>query len=94
MSDILNKNKALKKLLDAHLDNLCAREGLERSVILNAISDGTMVLLGNPCHKNVEPILVGQPAFPALQQPRNGNEETERSREGWRRHGNGSFHSR
>ena len=62
MSDILNKNKALKKLLDAHLDNLCAREGLERSVILNAISDGTMVLLGNPCHKNVEPILVGQPA--------------------------------
>ena len=62
MSDILNKNKALKKLLDAHLDNLCAREGLERSVILNAISDGTMVLLGNPCHKNVEPLLVGQPA--------------------------------
>ena len=103
MSDILNKNKALKKLLDAHLDNLCAREGLERSVILNAISDGTMVLLGNPCHKNVEPILVGQPAgikvnanigtSPLCNSPEM-DEETERSREGWRGHGNGSFHSR
>ena len=92
MSDILNKNKALKKLLDAHLDNLCAREGLERSVILNAISDGTMVLLGNPCHKNVEPILVGQPAGIKV----NANIGTSPlcNSEGWRGHGNGSFHSR
>lgn len=62
MSDILSKNKALKGLVDQHLDELAAREGLSRESILEALEAGTMVLLGNPCHKNVKPILVGQPS--------------------------------
>lgn len=62
MPDLLSKNAALKTLLDAHLDDLGRKEGLEKSLILDAIEAGTMVLLGNPNHRNLQPILVGQPA--------------------------------
>ena len=62
MSDILSKNTVLKALLDQHLDALALREGLDKQVILEGIEKGTMVLLGNPAHKKVRPILVGQPS--------------------------------
>lgn len=62
MSDILSKNVALKGLCDKHLDKLAAKEGLSRETILSALDAGTMVLLANPCHANVDPILVGQPS--------------------------------
>ena len=62
MSDILSKNAALKSLCDAHLDQLAQKESLSREEIVSALNKGTMVLLGNPCHKNVRPILVGQPS--------------------------------
>ncbi len=62
MSDILSKNTVLKALLDQHLDDLALREGLDKQVILEGIEKGTMVLLGNPAHKKVRPILVGQPS--------------------------------
>ena len=62
MSDIFAKNPALKALLDAHLDTLASEEGLSPEAITEAIAKGTMVLLANPSHKNVKPILVGQPS--------------------------------
>ena len=62
MSDILARNAVLKALCDAHLDELAEREGLSKDLIIAALNKGTMVLLGNPAHKNLKPILVGQPA--------------------------------
>ncbi|MBQ1845607.1 MAG: phosphomethylpyrimidine synthase ThiC [Desulfovibrio sp.] len=62
MSDIFAKNSALKALLNAHLDTLASEEGLSPEAITEAIAKGTMVLLANPSHKNVKPILVGQPS--------------------------------
>jgi phosphomethylpyrimidine synthase len=59
---IFEKNQALAQLFEQHKDRLCAEEGLSESDIRSAIEAGTMVLLGNPNHKNVKPILVGQPA--------------------------------
>ena len=62
MSDIISQNKVLKALLDKHLDELCAREQLSAETICEGIAAGTMVLLGNPAHRKLRPILVGQPA--------------------------------
>lgn len=59
---ILAKNKTLKTLVEKHAASLAASEMLDEKVILDAISAGTMVLLGNPRHVNLEPALVGQPA--------------------------------
>lgn len=52
----------VSSLLDAHLDELAARERLEKEQIRAAIAEGSMVILGNPAHKNIRPTLVGQPA--------------------------------
>ncbi|MBR3880875.1 MAG: phosphomethylpyrimidine synthase ThiC, partial [Mailhella sp.] len=62
MSSFLSKNTALRGLLDQHLSRLAEEEGLSPEVILAAIENGTMVLLGNPAHPALKPILVGQPA--------------------------------
>ncbi len=62
MSELLKKNQTLKALCDRHLDALAEQEGLDRQLILDALDAGTMVLLGNPNHANVRPILVGQPS--------------------------------
>ncbi len=62
MSELLKKNQALKTLCDRHLEDLAKAEGLEPQLILDALDAGTMVLLGNPCHAGVKPILVGQPS--------------------------------
>ena len=59
---IFTKNRALAALFALHKDRLCREEGLDEETIVSAIEAGTMVLLGNPNHKNVRPILVGQPA--------------------------------
>ena len=62
MSSFVSKNAALRGLLDQHLSALAQEEGLSPESILAAIERGTMVLLGNPAHPNLKPILVGQPA--------------------------------
>ena len=59
---ILSKNKALELLLAKHIEELCAYENLSKDTIYSAIEAGTMVLLANPNHKNLKPILVGQPS--------------------------------
>ena len=59
---ILNSNAALRGLLDQHLADLSREEGLAPETIRDAIERGTMVLLGNPSHPSLRPILVGQPA--------------------------------
>lgn len=59
---ILVKNKALQTLCDTHLKELGAEEELTCQTILDALDNGSMVLLGNPCHPNVRPLLVGQPS--------------------------------
>lgn len=59
---MLSKNSALRALLDAHLDTLCRDEGLSPQTVLEALHAGTMVLLGNPAHPRLRPLLVGQPA--------------------------------
>jgi len=62
MSYITHKNVALRTLLATHMQSLATKEELTEATILTAIENGTMVLLGNPNHQNVRPILVGQPA--------------------------------
>ncbi|TIH18494.1 phosphomethylpyrimidine synthase ThiC [Marinifilum sp. JC120] len=59
---MFSKNKALKSIFDSSIDELCKSEGLSKETIIQGIEDGTMVLLGNPNHKNVTPTLIGQPA--------------------------------
>ncbi len=55
-------NSALNALLDANLVSLAGEEQLDPSLILDAIDAGSMVLLGNPAHAGLRPILVGQPS--------------------------------
>lgn len=55
-------NHALHQLLDTELPRLSAEEGLAPEQIRTAIANGTMVLLANPKHANVNPLLVGQPS--------------------------------
>ena len=57
-----SQNSALSGLLDKHLTNLAEEEQLAPKSIVEAIEAGTMVLLGNPAHPNLKPILVGQPS--------------------------------
>ena len=59
---MLTKNTALRALLDTHLPDLCREEGLEPQTVLDGIKAGTMVLLGNPAHPRLRPLLVGQPS--------------------------------
>ena len=59
---IFEKNQALASLFEQHKARLCEEEGLTEEEIRSAIEAGTMVLLGNPNHKDVRPILVGQPS--------------------------------
>lgn len=56
-----SQNAALSGLLDKYLTSLAEEEQLAPQTIVEAIEAGTMVLLGNPAHPNLKPILVGQP---------------------------------
>ena len=62
MSSILSRNAALRGLLDQHLAALSQEEGLAPETITSAIEAGSMVLLGNPAHAGLAPIVVGQPS--------------------------------
>lgn len=57
-----SQNAALNSLLDAHLSSLAEEEQLSPSLILDALEAGSMVLLGNPAHAGLRPLLVGQPS--------------------------------
>ncbi len=57
-----SQNSALSGLLDKHLTTLAEEEQLAPESIVEAIEAGTMVLLGNPAHPHLKPILVGQPS--------------------------------
>ena len=59
---IFKKNTALGTLCEQHLNLLAKSEDLCPKLITEAIEKGTMVLLANPKHPNVQPCLVGQPA--------------------------------
>ena len=62
MSSILSRNAALRGLLDQHLAALSQEEGLAPETITSAIEACSMVLLGNPAHAGLAPIVVGQPS--------------------------------
>lgn len=59
---LCSRNAALRGLLQTHLDTLAREEGLSPETIVSALEAGTMVLLGNPSHPNLRPVLVGQPS--------------------------------
>ena len=59
---LFSRNAALRGLLEQHLGALCAEEGLAPDVVRAALEAGTMVLLGNPAHPHLKPLLVGQPS--------------------------------
>ncbi|MBQ3059255.1 MAG: phosphomethylpyrimidine synthase ThiC [Desulfovibrio sp.] len=61
-SSLLSRNQALQHLVHQHLNQLAMAEGLVPDSILAALEAGSMVLLGNPAHRALEPLLVGQPA--------------------------------
>ena len=62
MSSILSRKAALRGILDQHLAALSQEEGLAPETITSAIEAGSMVLLGNPAHAGLAPIVVGQPS--------------------------------
>lgn len=59
---IFQKNKALSSVWQQHKKSLCESENLSADFIEAAIEAGTMVLLGNPAHPHLRPLLVGQPS--------------------------------
>lgn len=62
MMTIFSKNPNLKLLFDKHIDALSREERLGKEQIRAEISAGRMVLLGNPAHPGLQPLLVGQPS--------------------------------
>lgn len=61
LMDIFSRNVALSSLFTQHKERLSRDEGLSPETISAAIINGSVVLLGNPGHQGVMPILVGQP---------------------------------
>lgn len=59
---LLTKNTVLNQLLREHLEHISQFEGLTPAFIKEALNKGQMALLGNPAHKGVKPVLLGQPA--------------------------------
>ncbi len=60
--NFLQKNLVLTELVHKHLKDLSLAESMETEEILGGLNSGRMVLLGNPNHPGLEPLLVGQPA--------------------------------
>ena len=58
----LSANTVLKALLDLHIPRLTRAEDLPAETIRQGLERGSMVLLGNPAHLGLAPILVGRPA--------------------------------
>ena len=61
-SVILAKNHALHDLAESALSKLALQEELAEELVLNHLDRGSMVLVGNPRHAGLEPMLIGQPA--------------------------------
>ncbi len=59
---LFSANSALDHVFAKYGETLARTEGLALDAIRTAIEAGTMVLLGNPSHPNLAPILVGQPS--------------------------------
>lgn len=59
---LISRHPALSSVFAAHVEALALSEGLCAKDIRSAVNSGSMVLLGNPLHANLEPLLVGQPA--------------------------------
>ena len=55
-------NPALRELVRQHISLLADEEGLAEQTILDGLTSGSMVILGNPAHPGLAPILVGQPS--------------------------------
>ncbi len=59
---LLKENRILQDMIDRAQQTLADHEYMEPADIQRHIEAGTMVLLGNPNHGNVQPTLIGQPA--------------------------------
>ena len=59
---MLSKNNLLNTILNNNIDFLKKNDQISKNIIIESINNGTMVLLGNINHKNVKPVLIGQPA--------------------------------
>ena len=59
---LFSKNSVLADLYSRHEEQLADSEGLSPERIESALEAGSMVLLGNPAHPGLVPLLVGQPS--------------------------------
>ena len=59
---VFSRNAALSSLFSLHKQRLAMEEGIAPEALAAAIEEGSMVLLGNPAHPHVRPIVVGQPS--------------------------------
>lgn len=59
---LFHHNPVLSSLFAAHGETVAQSEGLAPEEMAHALNAGTMVLLGNPSHPRLEPLLVGQPS--------------------------------
>lgn len=59
---LFSKNTALNAVCEQHLAEICRQEELAPQDVRAALEAGSMVLLGNPSHAGLKPILVGQPS--------------------------------
>ncbi len=59
---VFSDNTALARLWERYKDTLCREEALAPEAVAKALEAGSMVLLGNPAHQGLDPVLVGQPA--------------------------------
>ncbi|MCL1985152.1 MAG: phosphomethylpyrimidine synthase ThiC [Betaproteobacteria bacterium] len=59
---IFSKNAVLERLVTDHMEQVCAEEELAPLAVRDALEAGSMVLLGNPAHPRLKPLLIGQPA--------------------------------
>ena len=59
---LINPHSALARLFKLHGKALALSERLGLDEIASAVDAGTMVILGNPAHPRLQPLLVGQPS--------------------------------
>lgn len=59
---LFSQNQALADVFTRFSGQISLEEGLSPDGIKNAVEQGTMVLLGNPAHPDLAPVLVGQPS--------------------------------
>ncbi|MFO7877216.1 MAG: phosphomethylpyrimidine synthase ThiC [Desulfovermiculus sp.] len=59
---MIHKNTILGRLLSEHGRQMAEVEGLSIDTMQAGLDAGSMVLLANPGHEGVQPVLIGQPA--------------------------------